>query len=121
QVTSVHTATSDDRAPTLPGAICTDARDKLELREDEIVEHLPIRATIRGRDTMVQDWVKNWNREPGRLFELEEMKMTSAGVWSVRAHALRYWAIRYPKLYPRDPLKLLPNWARSNPGEFSKR
>jgi hypothetical protein len=41
------------------------------------------------------------------------------GRFAVRARSYRFRELRYPRLRPRDPLELLPSWARRQPERFA--
>ncbi|MGZ3689447.1 MAG: hypothetical protein ACXWPM_04415 [Bdellovibrionota bacterium] len=120
EITKIQILPSGERRPILPKSLCTDAPTRLKLNDEQIVETLPLLATVHARDTLVKGWIDRWPSYGGRLFVVDELKMVHSGVWSIRAHAFRFWPIAFPRLYPQKPEALLPSWARSHPGVFAK-
>lgn len=116
---------TEQREP-LPPAVAADA--DFRLREDQLVQRLRFRLVVRGDRGRVEDWVRHWGRDLVRLIE-PEPGFERPGIkpvpgrkhgWQVNAVAWRFRDIRFPRLVPRDPLAVLPGWARTDPRRFAR-
>jgi hypothetical protein len=116
---------SELREP-LPPAVAADAG--FRLREDQLVQRIRFRLVARGERSHVERWVRHWGRDLVRLVE-PEPGFGRPGIrpvpgrkhgWQVTAVAWRFRDVRFPRLVPRDPLAVLPDWARSDPERFAR-
>jgi hypothetical protein len=96
-----------------------------KLEPDQIGETLHIRLYLAGDGPAVEEWIQRWPYDQLRLIEPEAgykkpgLKPNGAGRFTLRARAFRFRDIHFPKLKPRDPISLLPAWARKDPGRFA--
>jgi hypothetical protein len=112
------------RAPAVPASVFNDSG--FRLRTEQVVAEVPFRVVVSGEAGRVREWVRSWLDEQMRLAEpregLENFSLHKAGErrWSLEARAFRYLPVSFPRLKPRDPITLLPDWARRSPDEFAR-
>jgi hypothetical protein len=123
----------------IPAIMPREAQD-FRFTEDQLVQKFRMELTLTGSKRQLQDWMNSWNTlpeprgpnqpadtaptlflqwDPAALTSLPEMISESS--WKVRAQAVYFRDIQYPKLQPQDPSQLLPRWAKENPGTFKSR
>jgi hypothetical protein len=114
------------KAPkAVPSALYTDQDPGFRLSDEQLAEEIPFRAVVRGDAAKVRAWVLAWPEEQMRLAEPEgrsvdkSIRKLGPDRWEVKAHAFRFRDIKFPALKARDPLELLPAWARRNPDRFA--
>jgi hypothetical protein len=121
------TARSGTSGP-VPASVYTD-NSEFHLTSDQLVETISFRVIVRGDQKNVRNWVKAWGKDFVRIIEpqggygkLPVQKDPSGKPhrYAVEGQAFRFRDIQFPKLLPRDPVTVLPEWARKNPSQFAK-
>jgi hypothetical protein len=105
----------------IPSQLYTDDGD-FRLKPEQIVTTLRFRATVEGDFSRVRDWIASWRDEQLRLTEAEgdpRPEGAARNRWVVTARAFRFRDVKFPHLMARDPLELLPAWARREQDRFS--
>jgi hypothetical protein len=116
---------SEQREPVPPAVV---ADGGFRLREDQLVQRIRFRLVARGERARIEEWLRHWGRDLVRLvepepgFERPALKRVPghANWWQLTAVAWRFRDIRFPKLVPRDPVAVLPEWARADPTRFAR-
>src|SRR5579885_1189347 len=99
---------------------------KFRLEPDQIAQTIHLRLTLSGDGPAIEQWIQKWPEDQLRLVEPEQgyerpgLKPTGHGRFTLKARVYRFRKIRFPTLKPRDPLQLLPTWARRDPAGFAK-
>jgi hypothetical protein len=105
--------------PAPPKEIYTDKRP-FHFSKEQLYETLRLKISGRGSIKDVQRWLDSWDDILLRYVEpLGPITRTPRG-WQVQAAAYRFRNVNFPRLKPRDPVTLLPAWARKDPGAFAQ-
>jgi hypothetical protein len=122
-----RTGSVPPRGPKAPSKVFTDQAPPYRLGEGQIVHRILFRAKVRGSRARVLGWIRSWPSELLRLAEAEtrdpgrSISPAGSGIWLVRAHAFRFDPkVKFPTLEPRDPMSVLPAWARREPDRFAR-
>ena len=116
--------TMDTPSP-VPTEIFTDQKG-FRLTSEQLAETIRFRFSVEGDKNRVRDWVRGWQENIMRLIEPEGgvrtpiLQPLGGGRWEIEAWSFRFRAVRFPKFKIRDPLSLLPEWARKNPELFAR-
>jgi hypothetical protein len=109
----------------LPDSLFSDT-PKFHLEPDQIAETLHLRLVISGDGPAIEEWIQKWPEDQLRLIEPEKgyarpgLRPAGNGRFRLQARVFRFRKIRFPRLKPRDPVSLLPAWARREPGRFAQ-
>lgn len=114
----------------LPEAVYTDG-EGYRLSDDQIAERVRVELTIVGTKDQVQQWMDHWGdvRNPEHPSSGAETSIyvewdpqasrtlpdsLPQSRWRIHAQVYRFRDIQYPPLKSREPLEILPEWARKN-------
>lgn len=110
----------------IPQQVYTDTQ-RFRFSQEQLTETLEIRVIGKGPIESAHRWVESWPKQVIRLVIADTRHPSDSKVhrldqksWEIQAHAFRFRSIKYPKLLPRNPLELLPSWARKNPRSFAE-
>lgn len=105
----------------IPQEISTHSK-RFHFSEDQLAETLKIKIQGKSSLTAAEDWLKSWPKGLVRLViaDSQPQKMTQPQTWEVHGHAFRFRSVEYPRLIARDPLGILPGWARKDPQAFAQ-
>jgi hypothetical protein len=108
----------------VPKSVFTDEA-RFKLSDNQLVETIYLKIQVKGSKSDVRAWVKSWAAEQMRLIEPRSgygnLSMKPLGkVWVVEAKAFRFRDVEFPRLISRNPVELLPAWARKNPDAFAQ-
>jgi hypothetical protein len=98
---------------------------RFRLDSDDVVETLRLKLTLGGDGPEIEQWIQTWPKDQLRLIEPEQgyarpgLKQVDVGTFALKARAYKFREIRFPKIKPRDPMALLPAWARHDPEWFA--
>jgi hypothetical protein len=127
------------RPAPVPKAILTSSNFRLSA--EQVAEALELELRVSGDPARVAAWTKSWREEllrvvepegeltkgaEGRLAKGAEGRLAKGAetqeppTLKIRARAYRFRDIRFPRLSPRDPLTLLPAWARRDTKAFAR-
>lgn len=108
------------RSADVPPELFTDS-GRFRLSEKQLVEETRIEIRGKGKIDQVYRWISDWKEDLLRVIEPVKSPEQRAGeTWRLQIRAYRFRDIQFPRLKPRDPMQLLPNWARKNPDRFAE-
>lgn len=117
---------SKDQPKTpIPRVLYSDT-PKFRLEADQIAQTIHLRLILSGDGPAIEQWIQKWPEDQLRLIEPEQsyerpgLRAMGHGRFQLKARAFRFRKIRFPTLKPRNPLELLPGWARRDPAGFAK-
>lgn len=114
------------------------------LAPDQLVDPYDFDLRVRGLESSLKDWSVSWTRLPepsppsqsaepadspyleaasGPVGSAPWRRIPSRAViprWKVRLRGYCFRDVRFPRLILRDPVALLPGWARRDPGRFAR-
>jgi hypothetical protein len=123
KIASVRFPHRSHREPAAPPShLLSDERPSFQLTDQQLVDRIPFVAVVEGSEGDVRSWIRSWPDDQLRLAEADEVQPApgSANRWRVKAHAYRFREVKFPTLEPREPLELLPAWARKDPETFAR-
>lgn len=123
-IRSLKVISRSQPGPELPTEIYTDS-GPLRPEEKQIAQEIRIRIRGKGDLEMVRHWTGTWKDDLVRILEPAKKpfhrKGTPSTHWEMEAIAYRFRDLKFPRLRARDPVTLLPRWARSNLAAFIDR
>jgi hypothetical protein len=114
-----------DVLPAVPKYLYID-KPPFRFRPDQIAEELSFEIrSNKAKPAQLVSWINGWGSSMERLVEPEThdgklVHQESPRNWVIRAHAFRFWPVRFPELRLRDPVYLLPGAAQRQKELFSK-
>lgn len=110
------------KVPTIPSRLRSDEDPNFKLTDEQITASIPFEAVVEGNPGAVQAWIRSWPEDQMRIAVPDEAapRQVRPGQWAIRAHAFKFREAKFPTLEPREPLELLPRWARQNPDRFAQ-
>ena len=129
KLVSLTVLSSPSRPKPIPPFMYSDVRT-FDLLPGQVVQEIPIRVEVEGGDReVVLAWMRSWKHEQMRFVEAKPgtQPKTKAGSapqvrrWEVQALTYKFRDVRFPEIRFRDPLELLPAWARMDQISFAKK
>ncbi len=110
----------------VPDAIFTD-QVGFKLEPQQVASLVHFRVLVSGDHEEVKNWIVSWPDEQLRLVEptgghgnFPIKAHAKFNQWVVTGNAFVFRKIQFPRLKMRDPVSLLPAWARKNQAQFAK-
>ena len=109
----------------VPSSIYTD-NSGFHLKPGQVVQTLDVRAVVKAKTPAeLENWVHGWKSDVLRLVEPSGTESScyhplGTGEYAVSAIAYRFREEKFPTLVPRNPMELLPGWARRDPDSFAR-
>jgi len=106
----------------IPSKMYSDENPNFKLTNEQLAESIPFEAVVQGNLDAVRAWIHSWPEDQMRIAVAEEPSPRPLGEnrWEIHAHAFKFRETRFPTLEPREPLEVLPNWARRHPDRFAQ-
>lgn len=102
-----------------PREVFTDTQT-FRFSKNQLTETLQLTLRGPGSSDTARKWVETWPDDLLRFVEVAAPVRATGEGWVVEARAFRFRKVNFPKLKPRDPMELLPSWARRDPSYFAK-
>lgn len=122
-LSKIEVTSPSTEPPPIPQVVYTDTQ-RFRFSQEQLAETLNVRVIGQGPIDPARRWVESWSKQVIRLVIADapdsKVRRINPSSWEIRAHAFRFRSIKYPQLLPREPLDLLPNWARKNPKSFAQ-
>jgi hypothetical protein len=133
KVTDVKVLETSKPDKPVPAIMPQDAQE-FKFTDDQLMQKVRMDLTLTGTKRQLQDWMNSWNLgiepgddgtptpylewDPNALTTLPEVLSDTS--WKVHAQAYLFRDIKYPKLQPQNPLRILPTWAQKNTELFKQ-
>ena len=121
---SLDVLSHDQPKKPVPRELLSDT-PKFRIEDDQLTETFHLKLTLAGDGPRIEEWIQTWPQDQLRLIEPERgytrpgLTPAGPGRFTLRARTFRFRNIRFPRLKPRDPITLLPAWARRDPAAFA--
>lgn len=108
--------------------------------QDQLVDTYSFELTVKGLESSLKDWSASWTSLPKQAPQPSDSPYLEADpglkggvpwrestphalipVWKARLRGYCFRDVRFPKLILRDPVALLPQWARRDPEKFARK
>ena len=109
----------------IPATIYTD-NSRFHLSPDQVVQTIGVNMVVKAKtDAELEKWVHAWKSDVLRLVvpfgtETSCYHRLRPGEYAVSANTYRFREEKFPTLVPRNPMELLPGWARRDPDSFAR-
>ena len=105
--------------PGPPPTLYTDG-PRFKLSTEQVTDLIGLKISVQGKRSRIQSWIARLPAEEMRLVLAKGLESRNQDRWIIKAEAFSFRNVQFPRLLLRDPMQVLPAWARVHTTDFAR-